>query len=181
VEDAELVERARSGDQAAFGALVRRYSADALRLATVIACRDDDAEDAAQRAFVKAYGAMGRFRPGAPFRPWLLRIVANEAKNSRRAAGRRAALADRVGIALVPASPSAEEAALRGLDAERLLDALARLDDRDRCVIAYRWFAQMSESEMAAALDCAPGTVKSRLSRAMDRLRARLEEVTADA
>ena len=177
MDDIELIERARSGDHAAFGALVRRYSTDALRVATAIAGRDDDAEDAAQTAFVKAYGALGRFRAESPFRPWLMRIVANEAKNRRRSAGRRAALASRAARGPVLAAPSAEDTALRTYDSTRLLEAVAALDDRDRTVIAYRWFAQLSEAEMAEALQCAPGTVKSRLSRAMDRLRERMEEV----
>src|SRR5213595_4354475 len=72
--------------------LVRRYQDVAVRTAHLIS-PDGDAEDAAQEAFVKAYAALGRFRSGSPFRPWLLRIVANEARNRRRSAGRRAHLA----------------------------------------------------------------------------------------
>src|SRR5436309_15749898 len=74
--------------------LVRRYQDIAVRTAHLIS-PDGDAEDAAQEAFVKAYAALGRFRSGSPFRPWLLRIVANEARNRRRSAGRRANLAPR--------------------------------------------------------------------------------------
>ncbi|MEK7863670.1 MAG: sigma factor, partial [Chloroflexota bacterium] len=94
-EDRELVERARQGDQDAYGALVTRYQAVAARTAYVITGNDADAEDAAQEAFVKAFYALGRFREGAPFRPWLLRIVANEAINRRKASGRRPTVARR--------------------------------------------------------------------------------------
>ena len=78
----------------AYEELVRRYRDVAVRTATIVGGADD-AEDAAQEAFVKAYAALGRFRAGSPFRPWLLRIVANEARNRRRSAGRRASLAVR--------------------------------------------------------------------------------------
>src|SRR5437870_6047066 len=90
----ELVERARRGDVGAYETLVRRYQDVAVRTAYVVA-GGTEAQDAAQEAFVKAYLALGRFRRGAAFRPWLLRIVANEAINRRRVAGRQARLATR--------------------------------------------------------------------------------------
>src|SRR5207253_8737509 len=88
-EDAVLVERAQHGATEAYGELVRRYQALATRTAYVITGLSAEAEDAAQDGFTKAYFALARFRTGAPFRPWLLRIVANEAKNRRKAAGLR--------------------------------------------------------------------------------------------
>ena len=91
--DADLAARARSGDDRAFGMLVERHQTVAFRTAYVICGNAADAEDAAQDGFIKARSAMGRFREGAPFRPWLLTIVANEARNRRRSAGRRSALA----------------------------------------------------------------------------------------
>src|SRR6202022_885347 len=115
-----------------------------------------------------------RFRTGAPFRPWLLRIVANEAKNRRKAAGRR----PRGGLILAEDRPSGdtplspEEAALAGERGRFVLGALGKLREEDRLVIAYRYFMQLSEAEMADALGCARGTVKARLSRAIARLRA---------
>src|ERR671916_205087 len=85
--DSELIARARAGDDQAFGMLVARHQTVAFRTAYVICSDSADAEDAAQDAFIKARAAMGRFRPDAPFRPWLLAIVANEARNRRRAGG----------------------------------------------------------------------------------------------
>jgi len=125
-----------------------------------------------QEAFVKAWRALPRFRPGAPFRPWLLRIVTNEAHNARRAAGRRTDLALR-DHRLTPddARPAFADLAIAAEDRDRLLRALGRLPDRDREVIGYRYFAELPEREIAVALGCRPGTVKSRLSRALDRLR----------
>jgi RNA polymerase sigma factor (sigma-70 family) len=85
-----LIERARRGDEEAYAELVHAYEGIAFRTAYLLTRSAPDAEDAAQDAFVKAWRALGRFREGAPFRPWLLRIVANEAHNRRRFAGRRA-------------------------------------------------------------------------------------------
>src|SRR3954468_5896600 len=84
--------RAREGDTAAYERLVERHAQVAFRVACVLAPSAADAEEAAQDAFLKAHRALGRFRPGAPWRPWLLSIVANEARNRRRAAGRRVRL-----------------------------------------------------------------------------------------
>ena len=95
-EESALVERARRGDHAAYRALVRRYEQLAFRTAYLVVGSAADAEDVAQDAFVKAYQALGRFRAGAPFRPWLLRIVANEARNRRRSSRRRELFAERL-------------------------------------------------------------------------------------
>ena len=174
--DDDLVERARRGDADAYEALVRRYQETAFRTAFVITRTAAEAEDAAQDAFVKVYFALPRFRAGAPFRPWLLRIVANEARNRRVAAGRRAGLALRAAEAAPRASvePSPEASALAAEGRDELLAALNGLRDDDRLVVAYRYFFDLSEAEMATALGCARGTVKSRLSRALGRLRERL-------
>jgi RNA polymerase sigma-70 factor (ECF subfamily) len=176
LEDAELVERARKGDAAAYEILVGRYQELAFRTAYLIAGGAAEAEDAAQEGFVKAYYALPRFRTGAPFRPWLLQIVANEARNRRRAAGRRENLALRVADdrPLGDAAPSPEGAALAAEERAALLAALDTLRAEDRQVLAYRYFLDLSEAEMAHALGCARGTVKSRLSRALGRLRALL-------
>jgi len=172
LEETELVERARHGDVAAYETLVRRYQNLAVRTAYVITGQAADAQDAAQEAFVKAYYSMGRFREGAAFRPWLLRIVANEAINRRRAARRKAQLALRVAESRPSedAAPSPEAAALAHEVRSELVSALSRLREEDRLVIAYRYFFDLSEAEMADALGCARGTVKSRLSRALKRL-----------
>jgi RNA polymerase sigma factor (sigma-70 family) len=176
-EDAVLVERSRNGDQSAYGELVTRYQAIAARTAYVITGTAADAEDVAQDAFVKAYYALDRFRAGAPFRPWLLRIVANEAINRRKAAGRRPT----VGLSVVEdrasgdTALSPEASALARERREVVLEALRQMREEDRLVIAYRYFFDLSEVEMAEALGVARGTVKSRLSRSIARLRAVME------
>jgi RNA polymerase sigma factor (sigma-70 family) len=173
LEEEELVDRARNGDVTAYEQLVRMYQDLAARTAYVITGGAADAQDAAQEAFVKAYYSLGRFRAGAPFRPWLLRIVANEAINRRRSAGRQVGLALRAaeGRLQDDAVPSPEGAALAQDEHRRLVAAMNQLRPEDRLVIAYRYWFDLSEAEMADALGCARGTVKSRLSRALARLR----------
>lgn len=175
LEDAELIERARAGEVMAYEELVRRHQDVAVRTAYVIS-PDGDAEDAVQEAFVKAYAALGRFRAGSPFRPWLLRIVTNEARNRRRSAGRRTGLALRVAEDRRPddAAPSPESAVLADETRATLLAAVNALRREDQEIIGARYFLELSEAESAEALGLARGTVKSRLSRALDRLRAEL-------
>ena len=175
-DESEIVARARRGDRDAYEELVHAYQGIAFRTAYVVAGNAADAEEAAQDGFVKAYRALWRFRAGADFKPWLLRIVANEARNRRRSAGRRSALALRA--AQEPsgeAAPSPEATLLGAERREQLIEALNRLGEQDREAIACRYFLDLSEAETAAALGVRPGTVKSRLSRALERLRAELE------
>ena len=163
---------------------MRAHQAIACRVACLAGGSAADAEEAAQEGFVKAWRALPRFRTGAPFRPWLLAIVANEARNRRRAAGRRAGLALRAAEQAEHASGagvSPETLVLASAQRQALLAALGALDERDRSVLTCRYLLELSEEETAAALGCRRGTVKSRTSRALERLRAhaRVEEVGA--
>jgi RNA polymerase sigma factor (sigma-70 family) len=181
-EETELVERARRGEVVAYEELVRRYQDVAVRTAHLVSGGADDAEDAVQDAFVKAYRALDRFRAGSPFRPWLLRIVANEARNRRRSANRRSGLALRA-IEDRPSSdaaPSPEAAVLVQERRTALLAALAGLRDDDREVVMARYLLDLSESEAAEMLGIPRGTVKSRLSRALGRLRERLADPASE-
>ncbi|MBA2637948.1 MAG: RNA polymerase sigma factor [Solirubrobacterales bacterium] len=168
----DLVERAKRGDVAAYTQLVRMHEQIAFRTAHLITGNHADAQDAAQEAFIKAYGALWRFRFGAPFRPWLLRIVANESHNQRRSASRRVGLVRRDGDDRTSgdAAPSPEAAALASERRAAVLAALEGLAEPHRMVIACRYFLELSEAETAAALGCRRGTVKSRLSRALKQL-----------
>ncbi len=176
--DSELFARAGRGETAAYEEIVRRYQQVAFRTAYVITGSAADAEDAAQEAFVKAYRALGRFRPGADPRPWLLRIVANEARNRVRSSGRRQGFELRLaeGFRQGDAAPSPEAAAVAAEDTRRLMVLVNSLPVDDRLVISSRYLLELSGEETAAALGIPEGTVKSRLSRALARLRSRLEE-----
>ncbi len=175
-EESELIERAQRGDAMAYEDLVRRHQDAALRTAGLVLAGEAEAEDAVQDAFVKAYAALGRFRAGASFRPWILQIVANEARNRRRSAGRRIGLAVRLAEDRPSndAAPSPEAAVLAGERRTALLTAIERLGVDDRLVLGYRYFLDLGEAEMAEALGVPRGTVKSRLSRALGRLRAEI-------
>jgi len=179
--EAELVARARGGELDAYEEIVRLHQTIAFRTAWVITRSAADAEEAAQDGFVKAHAALPRFREGAPFRPWLLAIVANEARNRVRGAGRHARLAQRVAEERRPddAVPSPEAALLDSEQRALLLAAIERLPKPAREAIACRYLLDLSEEETAAALDCPRGTVKSRLARALDRLRLELAEAEA--
>jgi RNA polymerase sigma-70 factor (ECF subfamily) len=164
----------RPRDLESYDQLVREHQGIAFRTAYVITGSAADAEEVVQDAVVKAYRARGRFRSGAPFRPWLLAIVANEARNRRRALGRRARLTLQLAEERPSggAAPSPEVALLAREKRAELLAAVDRLGEEQRAAIACRYFLGLSEAETAAVLGCRPGTVKSRLSRAL----ARLEE-----
>lgn len=157
---------------------MRTYQAIAFRTAYLLTGSAADAEDAVQAGFVKAWAALPRFRAGAPFKPWLLRIIANEAHNRRRSESRRVQLAQRATAAhpREDAAPSPEGAALGREQREALLQAVERLDERDRDVLTCRYFLELSEEETASVLGVRRGTVKSRTARALARLR---EEVAS--
>jgi RNA polymerase sigma factor (sigma-70 family) len=173
LDEADLILRAKRGDTHAYEELVHAFQGIAFRTAYVLAGNAADAEEAAQDGFVKAWRALGRFRVGAPFRPWLLRIVANEARNRRRSAGRRAHLALRAATEQVSgdAAPSPEAAFLSAETRAALLAAVDELPDDQRQAISLRYFVGLSEQEVAEALDLPVGTVKSRTYRALERLR----------
>ncbi len=153
---------------------MHRHAPVALRTATLLGA-GADAEDVVQEAFVKAYGALGRFRDGAPFRPWLLRIVANESRNLHRAAGRRAARERTAWARTEPllAEADAGDPVAAALTRERraeLVRGLAQLPEAQRQVVTFRYLLDLDEAEVAAVLGWPRGTVKSRLHRALRRL-----------
>lgn len=176
LSDDELIGRAKQGDRQAYEALVRRYQDVAFRTAWIVTRETGDAEDATQAAFIKAWLALDRFRTGSPFRPWLLRIVANEAKNHAQAHRQRqlrTATTDPEAIIASDASP--EQRVIEDEQVMRLVSHINVLNEQDRVVIYCRYALELSEAEAAAVLGCARGTVKSRLHRALARLRERME------
>jgi RNA polymerase sigma-70 factor (ECF subfamily) len=175
VDDSELVARALDRDDVAFGELLRRHQGAALRVAAVIAGSANDAADIVQDAFVLAHGRLGTFRGDGSVRSWLLRVVANAAKNHVRGRRRRLQREDRHFRLAVGSDESAELAAERRLEHERVLNGLARLGRRDREVLGCRYLAGLSEVEAAEVLGVPIGTVKSRTSRALDRLAHELD------
>ena len=177
MSDAELIARTKRGDRKAYETLVRQYDRLAFRTAYLLTGNAGDAEDAAQSAFMKAYLNLARFRADAPFRPWLLKIVANEARNARRASLRHRLhqVDENVAGDLPALDPGADLQLMARERSAWLAKHINALGESDRAVIHCRYTLELTENEMADVLGCARGTVKSRLSRALGRLRARLE------
>jgi RNA polymerase sigma factor (sigma-70 family) len=164
----------RGGDRDAFAELVRRHAPVALRTASLLGA-GADAEDVVQEAFLKAYGALGRFRDGAPFRPWLLQIVANEVRNLHRASGRRAVRERTAWERTKPllAAADTSDPANAAISAERrdeLIAGLGLLSEAHRQVLTCRCLLDLDEAETAAALGWPRGTVKSRMHRGLRQL-----------
>jgi RNA polymerase sigma-70 factor (ECF subfamily) len=181
-DERALLDAARCGDLSAYERLARRQQALAFRAAWLITRDEAEAEDAVQDAFLKAYAALGSFRAGAPFRPWLLRIVTHEALNRRRAASRRAGLALRLGaMSGFVAQPSPEDTVLAREQRAFVIAQLDQLAEPERLVLSYRYLLDLSVAEIAVALDCPESTVRTRCSRALAHLREQLQRAAAPA
>jgi RNA polymerase sigma-70 factor, ECF subfamily len=173
LDEAELVRRALDGESDAYRTIVETYTQLAFRTAYLITGSSADAEEVTQEAFIRAHRALPRFSRGRPLRPWLMTIVANEARNRRRSNEQRLTLP------LAPdfegsgdAAPSPEMPVLAADRRAHIGEALQRLSPNDRDVIVCRFYLELSEQETASVLGIRRGTVKSRLSRALERLRA---------
>ena len=169
--EADWIRRARAGDDAAYERLMRDHQEAVFRLAYLFLGSADDAEDVAQEVFIRAHRALDRFDASRPLRPWLLSITANTARNRRRAFGRYVAALRRL---IIPETSVTAEVDAR-IEAQALWQAVRRLSAADQEVIYLRYFLELSVSEAADAMNVEPGTVKSRLSRALGRLREVIE------
>lgn len=178
MSDALIVRQAQQGETAAYDELVRRYQAVAFRTAWLMLGDADEARDATQNGFLKAWLSIERVDATRPFQPWLLTIVANEARNRRRSRGRwlaRMLPEDKVEL-LAETGPTLEQTIEAQNDAGIVLTHLAAMDEPDRMTLWCRYVLELSEQETAAVMACAVGTVKSRTHRAMQRLRSRLQD-----
>ncbi len=174
--DAELLARAIRGDHDAYADLVRPHERVAYRVAAAITGGSADAEEAMQNAFVKAYRSLHRFRSGAPFRPWLLKIVVREAHNVLRAERRHTRLGARAAEQHRPEAAGPDEALIAREEVETVLGALARLPRSDRVALALRYFAELPDKDAAALLGTTAQAYRVRLVRARRRLQDLLEE-----
>ncbi len=176
-EDARVVARVVAGDLGAFEALVTRWQQVAHRTALALGA-GAEAEDIVQEAFLKAFQNLARFRSGYSFQPWLLQIVANETKNLCRSRYRRQRLEFRLTALFLSDGNIAGEdpyAAVLRDERERLLwKTLQELPDKYRLVLTCRYLLELSEAETAQVLGWRHGSVKSRTSRALAKLRALL-------
>lgn len=167
----ELIHLAQQGDHAAYEVLVTTHQEAVFRLAYLLLGDPDDAKDIAQDAFIQAYKSLNRFDAERPLRPWLLRIVSNLASNRRRSMARYMAALRR----FVSTSDDSPAAVMLQQDQETLWQAVRQLSHDDQEIIYLRYFLELSSQETAAALNIAEGTVRSRLHRALGRLRTLIE------
>jgi RNA polymerase sigma-70 factor (ECF subfamily) len=183
VSDRDLVAQAQGGAMPAFDALVRRHQGRAFNVAFQLLRNHEDAAEVAQDAFVRIYRNIGTFRGECEFTTWLHQIVVNLARNKHRwwhRRGREHAVAlDDVLANQLPAAESAPDAEADRLEFARRLSAkMAELPAISREVLVLRNVEQMSYEEIAVALECSVGTVKSRIARAREALRELMETET---
>lgn len=169
----DLIARAQRGEVAAYEALVTQYETLAFRAAYLITRDADEAADAAQDGFLRAYKALPSFRLGQPFRPWLLRIVTNLALNRIKSSQRRQYMTERfTQLAIVESDHmSIDGVVIKRDQSKRLLQAVSKLDRDQQTLITLRYFLELSENEVAQTLNIPIGTVKSRTHRTLARLR----------
>ena len=176
MNETELIRQACQGDQAAWSALLRMHQLAVYRLAYLLTANADDAADVTQDAFVRTFRTLERLDPTLPLRPWLLRVTTNLARNRHRDIKRYlTALTRWRSEAPEPVEPPPGDRFQQQSEAHTLWRAARRLKRTDQEIIYLRYFLELSVEETAAAADIAPGTVKSRLHRALGRLRRVIE------
>lgn len=178
--DLELMRRIQAGDEDAFALFVSRHQRRLYRLAFASLGNREDALDATQEAFVRIYRARHRWRPEASPLTWICRILINHCiDRARRRRVRSAVITDEGGVEHIAAPADSGDPAHARLQRaerlERISAAVRRLPERQRAVVILRHSADLSLQEIATALGCSVGTVKSTLHRAIARLRVMLE------
>jgi RNA polymerase sigma-70 factor (ECF subfamily) len=171
VSDTDLIGRARQGDTIAYDLLVQQYQESVFRLAYLLLGDSDDAKDVAQETFIRAFRSLNRFDETRPFRPWLLQIAANLARNQHRAVSRYLAVLQRMIWAHPDQFTPQAGSNMPEAESQALWQTVQQLNKPDREIIYLRYFLELSEAETAQTLGIAHGTVKSRLHRALGRLR----------
>jgi RNA polymerase sigma-70 factor (ECF subfamily) len=170
LDEPSLIRRAVQGEMKAWESLILAHQEAVFRLAYLILGDPDEAEDVAQETFLRAWKNLRRFDLSRPLPPWLLRITVNLARNHHRSAGRYLAALIRTSQG-EPAAPTIEEKSAQQIESEQLWRAVRRLQLPDQQIVYLRYFLDLSVAETADTLQVAEGTVKSRLNRALSRLR----------
>jgi RNA polymerase sigma-70 factor (ECF subfamily) len=175
----DVLAKARSGDQGAFRVIVEEYSRDVFRLAFRITGNDEDAEDAVQETFLRAYRKLDGFEARANFGTWLYRVTANTSidvlRRRKRTEGRTTPLEDDLPAAGI--APSQERTVYRRQVKERVESALSCLSELERSAFVLRHFEEMSLAEVSLSLDTTISATKQALFRAVRKLRKSLAPV----
>jgi len=175
LDEPTLIRHAANGDASAWEPLVQTHQQAVFRLAYLLLGDPDDAEDIAQETFLRAWNHLKGFDQTRPLKPWLLSITANLARNRRRSAGRYLAALTRA-FRDEPVPASVEDKNTQYMEANDLWKAVQNLREPDQQVVYLRYFMDLSVAETANVLQVAEGTVKSRLSRALEKLRAIIKQ-----
>ena len=181
--DSQLVARAQQGDKQAFNLLVEKYQRKLRRLLSRFIRDQAEVEDVTQEAFIKAYRALPAFRGDSAFYTWLYRIGINTAKNYLMAMGRRAPTSTEVEAEDAEGFEEGEQ--LRDINtpesvllsneiAETVNSTIEQLPEELRRAIQMREIEGMSYEDIAQAMDCPIGTVRSRIFRAREAIAERL-------
>lgn len=181
--DRDLLERARSGDDAAFRLLVLRHEGAVAAAVIGILGPGDEADDVGQETFIRFYRAMGSFRGDSSLRTYLTRIAVNLSLNAARRRsrwfGRHVSRDDREQLMAEPAGDARDD--VEASERERLVsEAIGRLSDQHRAIVTLRMIEGYSTQETADMLGIPEGTVMSRLYRALGRLEADLRPLVED-
>jgi RNA polymerase sigma-70 factor (ECF subfamily) len=171
-----LMRRCVKGDKEAFGVIVKRYAGRATGAAYLLLGSYDDAQDASQEAFVRAWRHIKRFDAALPFYPWYSTILRNVCVSRLRHRSRRPTVELEEGRARTGPEDSPVLLAERSERRDRIWQAILTLSPTQREVIVMNHFQGMSYKEMAAALEIPIGTVMSRLHNARQALRRKLTE-----
>jgi RNA polymerase sigma-70 factor (ECF subfamily) len=172
--DASLVHAVLEGNSTAFTTLVDRHARVCLRFATRMLGNIEDAEDVTQEAFVRAYGALGRYDERVAFQTWLMSILINRCRTALGTRRRRDArvVVDDGAVAVAAVPSGADDSALR----DAIEHALAQLDDAQREAFLLKHVEQLSYEEMSAMTGVGISALKMRVQRACERLQGLLEE-----
>jgi RNA polymerase sigma-70 factor (ECF subfamily) len=186
-DERAAIARLRAGDAGGLEALVAAYYPRALRSAYLVTQDHTTAEDVAQAAFIKAYERIHRFDPQRPFGPWFLKSVLRDAvkaaQRRRRSVPLEGQEAEMRRSAGAPVDEGNQPESLwqQRETAHEVATALAALPPKQRAAVVQRYYLGLTEADMARADDCPPGTIKSRLNAARERLRVLLQPLMQDS
>lgn len=173
--ESHLVQRAQLGEQVAFDLLIDLHRPTLLNLALRMLRNLEDAKDAVQETFIKAFRALREFDPSRPIKPWLCRICANCCIDLVRDRNRDSDPLDKHEYMLEDRAASPHEQAGESIEQEQVRGAIARLPEKYRKIVLMRHFRHMDVNEIAAELNKPEGTVKSWLFRARAMLKKDLQ------
>ena len=174
-QEQDAIRRCQAGELYGLGVLFELHHRAVFRTAYGVVRRHDVAEDVTQQVFIELFRAIKRYDNRRPFAPWLYRIVVNRSLDELRRRKERTVPIESVREPPSPAASPEDLAEASELRAT-IRDALSELDGKHRAAVVLRYYRGFSEAEMAVALGCSPGTVKSRLHYALRRLREALGE-----